>query len=124
MRVLIIIFLTMMACEPSSKLAVEQKVAVQDQSFRKVSNNNHTYTLHYKIVENTKSPVRNFTYFVSKYNTSEIIKKQETTAAEKIYWKDNNILAVVPYTDVARQPTEVGSTTNPNEILINIKESK
>ena len=89
--------------------------------YKKMISKNSTYTLHYKVKEDMTSPVKLFTYYVTSTENNKTIRSSETVAAEKIYWKDDHTLAIIPYTEVMQQSTEVGADPKPKEILINIK---
>ncbi|SEG27689.1 hypothetical protein SAMN05421847_1867 [Halpernia humi] len=93
----------------------------QQSTFRKSLSENNTYTLYYKIAENMNSPVKIFTYYVTDTDTGKMVKKIESIAAEKIYWKDSNTLAIIPYTEMIQKSDVVGEINQPNEILIKIK---
>ena len=93
----------------------------QQGDYKKMISKNSTYTLHYKVKEDMTSPVKLFTYYVTSTTNNKTIRSSETVAAEKIYWKDDHTLAIIPYTEVMQQSTEVGADPKPKEILINIK---
>lgn len=93
----------------------------QESDFKNMLSKGGTYTLHYRVEEEKNSPVKRFTYYVTTTSDKKVARKIETLAAEKIYWKNNNTLAIIPYVEVMRASTEVGVNPQQQEILITIK---
>lgn len=89
-------------------------------TFFKMLNDNNSLTLYYKVDESINNPVKIFTYYVADSKTKKILKTSEQVAAEKIYWKDNVTLAIIPYSDAMQKNDVVGSPNKNNEILIKI----
>ena len=98
-----------------------QVIVKQESDFKYMLSKTGTYTLHYKVEEDKNSPVKRFTYYVTTTADKKIARKTETVAAEKIYWKNDYTLAIIPYVEVMRESTEVGVSPQPQEILIIIK---
>lgn len=90
-------------------------------NFKKLLSKNYTYTLNYEIKDQQNSPVKRFTYFITVTKTNKMIRNSETIAAEKIYWKDDSTLAIIPYVEVMQQSNEVGVNPQTKEILIKLK---
>lgn len=124
MKYIIPIFAILASCKSvANEPAMNSKneSAQKQESYKKMISENSTYTLHYKVKEDMTSPVKLFTYYVTSTKNNKTIRSSETVAAEKIYWKDDHTLAIIPYTEVMQQSTEVGVDIQPKEILINIK---
>lgn len=125
MKYLILIAFSIISCKTNvsktTELNKNSEMMDQQSTFRKSLSENNTYTLYYKIAENMSSPVKIFTYYVTDTDTGKMVKKIESIAAEKIYWKDSNTLAIIPYTEMIQKSDVVGEINQPNEILIKIK---
>ena len=125
MKYLILIAFSIISCKTNvsktTELNKNSEMMDQQSTFRKSFSENNTYTLYYKIAENMNSPVKIFTYYVTDTDTGKMVKKIESIAAEKIYWKDSNTLAIIPYTEMIQKSDVVGEINQPNEILIKIK---
>lgn len=125
MKYLILIAFSIISCKTNvsktTELNKNSEMMDQQSTFRKSLSENNTYTLYYKIAENMNSPVKIFTYYVTDTDTGKMVKKIESIAAEKIYWKDSNTLAIIPYTEMIQKSDVVGEINQPNEILIKIK---
>ena len=78
-------------------------------------------SIHYTIEENLQSPVKMIEYYVVDNKTSKILKEKEKIAGEKIYWKDNYTIAIIPYKEVEKHSLEVHENPIINETLIKIK---
>lgn len=124
MKYIILIFFLIISCKSytSHKVDLNKKKEIMDEqsSFKKIMNENGTYALNYRVADNIDSPVKIFTYYVTDTATNRMIKKSEDVAAEKIYWKDNATLAIIPYTGMIQKNDVVGEVNKPNEILIKI----
>lgn len=107
---------------PESDLNVSNsgQIAPARENFKHVVSPSGTYILYYKKKENANSPVIMLEYFVISKKTGKTIKAKETLAAEKIYWKDNNSIAIIPYED-AMKHQELGEEPENREIIIKIK---
>ncbi|WP_103913823.1 hypothetical protein [Halpernia humi] len=125
MKYLFLIAFSIISCKTNvsktTELNKNSEMMDQQSTFRKSLSENNTYTLYYKIAENMNSPVKIFTYYVTDTDTGKMVKKIESIAAEKIYWKDSNTLAIIPYTEMIQKSDVVGEINQPNEILIKIK---
>lgn len=124
MKYTLFLLLSIISCKISPNKTTEiakNKLVAQQNLFKKVVNGNNSYTLYYKVDENINTPVRIFTYYITNTQTKKIVKSSEQVAAEKMYWKDNNTIAIVPYTEMIQKNNEVGAAEKINEILINIK---
>ncbi|MBC7555843.1 MAG: hypothetical protein H7195_02660 [Chryseobacterium sp.] len=124
MKYTLFLLLSIISCKVSPNKTTEitkNKLVAQQSLFTKVVNGNNSYTLYYKVDENINTPVRIFTYYITNTQTKKIVKPSEQVAAEKMYWKDNNTIAITPYTEIIQKNNEVGAPEKINEILINIK---
>lgn len=125
MKYLIFFVLSIFSCKSTTNNTLEatkkNEAMVKRSDFIKVANNNNSYNLYYKIDENKHTPVKIFTYYVTNLQTGKVVKPSQQVAAEKIYWKDENTLAIVPYIEMIKENNEVGATPKINEIIINIK---
>jgi len=97
------------------------EIVKQQGDFKQLLSSNNTYTLYYQIEEQKNSPVKRFTFYVSINADHKTARSTETVAAEKIYWKDDQTLAIIPYVEVMQESTEVGVNPQPKTILIKIK---
>lgn len=122
--IIFLIFSTISCATNTSKPPVSsnmEKLTNQQSTFKKIINNNNSYSLFYKVETNVNSPVQLFSYYITDSKTNKVVKKTEQVAAEKIYWKDNNTLAIIPYTEMIQKNDVVGAPVKTNEILIKIK---
>lgn len=122
----IILLMILLSCSSNANINKVQKtdrnqIEITYKDFHQKGNKNGRYTLYYKVEENQMSPVKWFTYFVVDNSNNKIIREPKGVAAEDIYWKNENTLAIVPYKEVEQLQTIVGENKNNNEILINIK---
>lgn len=90
-------------------------------TFKKMVNANNTYNLFYKVESNMNNPVKIFTYYITDYQTNKMVKTSTQVAAEKIYWKNDTTLAIIPYVEVMKKNDVVEDIEKTNEILIKIK---
>lgn len=97
----------------------EQTMPARD-GYKQVLNPSGTYILFYKRIETVNSPVVLIEYFVDNKKTGKNIKPKARVAAEKIYWKDDISLAIVPYSD-AMKHQELNELPENREIIIKIK---
>lgn len=125
MKYFFLLFASLMSCTSMSTDPENSKsndvIVNQESDFKHVLSKGGTYTLHYKMEEEKNSPVKRFTYYVTTTADKKVARKSETVAAEKIYWKNNYTLAIIPYVEVMRASTEVGVNPQQQEILITIK---
>lgn len=98
-----------------SEEGVNQKV-----KFKNSPNASGTMVLYYRVIHAVNSPVTSVEFYVKEQKSGKILKPTETLAAEKIYWKDNNSIAVIPYED-AMKHQELGEILETREIIIKIK---
>ena len=99
----------------------KKEIVKQQSDFKQLLSSNKTYTLNYKIEEQKNSPVKRFTFYVTITANKKTARNSETVAAEKIFWKDDHTLVILPYVEVMQQSTEVGVNPQPKTILIKIK---
>lgn len=124
MKYLLLIFAGMLSCKstgaraPVSKTA-QAKVNPQD-AFRQLASKEGSYILYYKVDAPENSPVRQYTYYITSTETNKIVRSTQSVTAEKIYWKTDQILAIIPYTEVMKHSDNVNVNHNPKEILINL----
>lgn len=115
----------LMSCETQSKadsVKISAKnLEVNQMNYKTVSNSDNTLTLHYSVKEEITDPVRIFSYYVTDSSTKNTVKTLEKVAAEKIYWKDNNTIAIIPYKEVMQKEDDLNAPRIENELLIKIK---
>ncbi|MGS0749100.1 hypothetical protein [Halpernia sp. GG3] len=125
MKYLLLLALSIISCKTSASKSIAIKktneMVNQKSAFSKLANSDNSYTLYYKIEKNSNSPVKLFTYYVTDNKTNKILKTTEQIAAEKIFWKDDHTLAIIPYTEMIPKNDVVGEPFKIAEILINIK---
>lgn len=121
MRFIILIFFLVLSCKPVDVKNQQPTKVEKDSSYVVIPNATKTLKLHFKKEEKISDPVTRITYFVTDYNTENVRKKTETIAAEKIYWKSDKVLAIIPYAEVMKEQTGVSVANEKNEILITIK---
>ena len=92
----------------------------QVDDFQQLASKNGSYILHYKVKEDKSSPVKWYTYYVTAAKSKKIVKPSEGLTAEKIYWKDDHTLAIIPYTEVMQHSDDVNVNLQPKEILIDL----
>lgn len=113
------------SCETTVKPAINpentDQPMTQQKDYKTSNNTANTLVLHYKVEEESTNPVRRFTYYVTDRSSGKVIRQSEVVAAEKIYWKDNTTLAVIPYKEVMQKYEVPGEPEVKNEILIYIK---
>lgn len=124
MKYLLLIFAGMLSCKsteaqaPISKTELA-KVNPQD-GFRQLTSKEGSYILYYKVDAPENSPVRQYTYYITSTETKKVVRSPQSVTAEKIYWKTDQILAIIPYTEVMKHSANVNENHNPKEILINL----
>jgi hypothetical protein len=125
MKYLIFFIFTISSCKTSTSKTTEvnnvNELVKQQNMFTKIINGDNSYVLYYKVEKSINNPVKIFTYYIMDNQSKKVIKTSEQVAAEKIYWKDNTILAIIPYTEVMQKNDVVGAPDSTNEILIKIK---
>lgn len=93
---------------------------IENGYYRKVSPNG-VYSIFYKFSNIEKSPVKWLTYFIIRNSDNKKIKEEEGLAAEDIYWKDNDSIAIIPYREVEQAVLSIGDIKTNNELIIKIK---
>lgn len=93
---------------------------IENGYYRKVSPNGF-YSIFYKFSNIEKSPVKGLTYFIIRNSDNKKIKEEEGLAAEDIYWKDNDSIAIIPYREVEQAVLSIGDIKTNNELIIKIK---
>lgn len=122
MKLLIIFSLLVMSCTSKSvNLQPRGEDEMQEKSgYKSALNSTNTYILYYKVNQEIDTPVKIFSYWVKEKSTGKTILKETEMAAEQIYWKNADTLAIIPYHDAIRAETVPGASTV-KEILIKIK---
>ena len=120
MKLHLFLFFILFSCKPVVDANKQTIEAIKDKTFKVIPNSDRTLKLYFKKEESFADPIPKVTYLVTDYQTENVKKNLETVAAEKIYWKSNTVIAVIPYHEVMKEPTEVGKIDNKNEILIKI----
>ena len=120
MKLHLFLFFILFSCKPVVDANKQTIEAIKDKTFKVIPNSSRTLKLYFKKEESFADPIPKVSYFVTDYQTENVKKNLETVAAEKIYWKSNTVIAVIPYHEVMKEPTEVGKIDNKNEILIKI----
>lgn len=114
------------SCETSvksTKSTTEKDVAmVQETDYKISANKSNTRMLHYKLEESISNPIPRITYYVTDQLSKKVVTEKAVVAAEKIYWKNNTTLAIIPYKGMIKKEEipDVNINAN-NEILIPIK---
>ena len=125
MKFIIFSTLLLFSCKTNTSKAPElsnmNELLNQQNAFTKILNGDNSLVLYYKVEKNKSNPVKIFTYYVVDGHSKNIVKSADQVAAEKIYWRDNKTLAIIPYTEVIQKDINVGDTDKSNEILIKIK---
>lgn len=106
--------------DPKETPIKNSEIVNTQSNFSKLLSKNSSYTLHFKVEEKMNSPVRFYTYYITSTKDNMIVKKETGIAAEKIYWKNDHTLAIIPYVEVMQQTTEINENHQPNEILIDL----
>lgn len=122
----LVLLISLLSCSAKTATSPDQNpdlgMSVENlqTNLKSINNKDNTATLHYIISGEKNSPVRKVEYYITDTKSGKIIKTKETVAAEKIYWKDNQSIAIVPYSDAPRQEV-LGSPNIDNEIIVKIK---
>lgn len=101
----------------NNNLSIENDYTRQ---YKKKLNENGTYIIYYKINNLENSSIKNISFFVTD-KKNKIVRKEETITAEKIDWKDNNTISVIPYVGIIEKEEEISDTLKSNEKLITIQ---
>ncbi len=122
-RLLTFITFFLLSCKPrevTKKVEFPQsRTQVMTEGYRKSPNPDSSRILWYKTEQSVNAMAPWYLYFVTDKDGKEIILKEQRILAEKIYWKDKNTLAIIPYREMIQE--ESLENPNKNEILINIK---
>lgn len=95
-------------------------VKVQE-GFQQLISKNTTHTLFYKVEKTLNTPVQLIAFYVTNTKSNKVVREIEKIAAERIYWKDDQTLTIIPYVGIVQQSNEVGVQDKIKEILITIK---
>lgn len=123
MRVFVVFLIFVISCQPSQKAinhANSESKIMMESTFLKKESPDKKYILFYKIDQQKNSPVKWITFFVVKAKDETIVRPQEGFAAEDIYWKDANTIALVAYKEVEQSSSIPNQNTNNNEIIIKL----
>lgn len=115
------VFITL-SCESKKSMdsLLNQNTNTINNDYSTKNSPNNTYTLYYKISEKENSPVKWISYYVIKNSDKKTVKKEEGIAAEKIYWKNDNTIAIIPYQDII-QASSLEDDIKSNEIMIKLE---
>ena len=124
MKYLLLIFAGMLSCKSTDARAPISKTELTkvnpEDGFRQLASKEGSYILYYKVDAPENNPVRQYTYYIISTETKKIVRSSQSVTAEKIYWKTDQILAIIPYTEVMKHSDNVNVNHNPKEILINL----
>lgn len=125
MKYLLFCFLLIISCDSMINSASDEKksneiVKVQE-GFQQLISKNTTHTLFYKVEKTLNTPVQLIAFYVTNTKSNKVVREIEKIAAERIYWKDDQTLAIIPYVGIVQQSNEVGVQDKIKEILITIK---
>lgn len=118
-RIIFIFLFAIISCKSTTGTKESSENMVKESGYKILPNQAKTFEIHFKKEESVSQPPK-ITYFVTQYGTSKIRRNKETILAEKIYWKSNNVIAIIPNREVIQAETEVGKSNNASEILITI----
>ncbi len=125
MKYLVLFSIVIISCKSNNvtvnKSIDKTSVINQQNDYSKLLSSNNSYTLYFKVEKGVSGPVKIFTYYVTNTSTKKTVKSSQQIAAEKIYWKDDHTLAIIPYTEMVQKQSDVYEPEKSNEILINIK---
>lgn len=124
--ILLFSFIFFQNCRSKDKSTIDTTLSTlpemrDNQAYKKSPNPSHTLILNYTITESVKSPVKMITYYVTDVNSNKVIYSKKEVAAERISWKDDQTLMIVPYIGMVKKTEEVGQEDESTTILIKIK---
>ncbi|REC62778.1 hypothetical protein DRF65_08115 [Chryseobacterium pennae] len=116
-----VIILFLMSCQPAAKPSYPDK-DMEGKYSRKLSPD-HQFTLFYNYEENSFSPVKWLSYYVTETKTSILKKEKTKILADTIYWRPDNVLVIIPYREVIKAQTGEDEKSDDDHILIPIKKT-
>lgn len=125
MKYLLLFFMLIISCDSTINSVPDEinsnEIVKKQEGFQRLVSKNTTNTAFYKVDKTMNSPVQLFTFYVTNTKSNKVVRETEKIAAERIYWKDDHTLAIVPYVGMVQQSNEVGVNDKIKEILITIK---
>ncbi|WP_123873056.1 hypothetical protein [Chryseobacterium contaminans] len=114
-----IIIMLLICCKPSVKKGFVSN-DMENKYSKKLSPDNR-FILFYRFEDNPLDPGRWLTYYVTEAQTNILKKEKTKILADSIYWRQDNVLVIIPYRKVMKTEIEVEDKENDNKILIPIK---